>query len=186
MPLMIEAVPVSAESIVLIITKVEDPEELDTRFSRFAPHHVSEESPVQFDGADNIIDIFQKIYESRVKNGTKKPEASTDKDQPKADPGEINLIYLYRFQQLDDVIQASHGLNNYYTGVNSLYKDRHHKDYRLVVHQSSYSPEEFNKVCNILSEYGTGKAFSLSGEAYLQEHGELIIPSKALQTLFSL
>ncbi len=32
-PLMIEAIPVSSDSIVLIITKVEDPEELDTRFS---------------------------------------------------------------------------------------------------------------------------------------------------------
>ena len=31
-PLMIEAIPASADSIVLIITKVEDPEELDTRF----------------------------------------------------------------------------------------------------------------------------------------------------------
>ena len=34
-PLMIEAIPSSADSIVLIITKVEDPEELDTRFSKF-------------------------------------------------------------------------------------------------------------------------------------------------------
>ena len=36
-PLMIEAVPINGDSIVLIITKVEDPEEIDTRFSRFAP-----------------------------------------------------------------------------------------------------------------------------------------------------
>lgn len=36
-PLMIEAIPLNADCIVLIITKVEDPEELDTRFSRFAP-----------------------------------------------------------------------------------------------------------------------------------------------------
>lgn len=36
-PLMIEAIPSSSDSIVLIITKVEDPEELDTRFSKFAP-----------------------------------------------------------------------------------------------------------------------------------------------------
>ena len=36
-PLMIEAIPASADSIVLIITKVEDPEELDTRFSKFTP-----------------------------------------------------------------------------------------------------------------------------------------------------
>ena len=33
-PLMIEAIPVSADSIILIISKVEDPEELDTRFSQ--------------------------------------------------------------------------------------------------------------------------------------------------------
>ena len=32
-PLMIEAIPISSESIILIISKVEDPEELDTRFS---------------------------------------------------------------------------------------------------------------------------------------------------------
>ncbi len=31
-PLMIEAIPISMDSIVLIITKVEDPDELDTRF----------------------------------------------------------------------------------------------------------------------------------------------------------
>ena len=36
-PLMIEAIPLSGDCIVLIITKVEDPEELDTRFSKFAP-----------------------------------------------------------------------------------------------------------------------------------------------------
>lgn len=34
-PLMIEAIPVSPECLILVITKVEDPEELDTRFSRF-------------------------------------------------------------------------------------------------------------------------------------------------------
>ena len=36
-PLMIEAIPVSADCIVLIVTKVDDPEELDTRFSKFSP-----------------------------------------------------------------------------------------------------------------------------------------------------
>ena len=34
-PLMVEAIPLSSESIMLIVTKVEDPEELDTRFSNF-------------------------------------------------------------------------------------------------------------------------------------------------------
>lgn len=35
-PLMIEAIPVSSDCLILIVTKVEDPEELDTRFSRFS------------------------------------------------------------------------------------------------------------------------------------------------------
>ena len=35
-PLMIEAIPVSPDCLVLIITKVEEPDELDTRFSRFS------------------------------------------------------------------------------------------------------------------------------------------------------
>ena len=34
-PLMIEAIPISSECLILIVTKVEDPEELDTKFSRF-------------------------------------------------------------------------------------------------------------------------------------------------------
>ena len=36
-PLMVEAIPLSNESIMLVITKVDDPEEVDTRFSKFAP-----------------------------------------------------------------------------------------------------------------------------------------------------
>ncbi len=35
-PLMIEAIPVSPDCLILIVTKVEDPDELDTRFSRFS------------------------------------------------------------------------------------------------------------------------------------------------------
>ena len=36
-PLMIEAIPVNADCLVLVITKVEEPDELDTRFSNFTP-----------------------------------------------------------------------------------------------------------------------------------------------------
>ena len=35
-PLMIEAIPISSDSVILIVTKVEDPEELDTRFAKFS------------------------------------------------------------------------------------------------------------------------------------------------------
>ena len=67
-PLMIEAVPLNAECIVLIITKVEDPEELDTRFSRFAPS-VHEDTDYEEDedmadtSSDEVMDELTKINE---------------------------------------------------------------------------------------------------------------------------
>ena len=186
-PLMIEAIPVSTESIILIITKVEDPEELDTRFSKFSPFKGRESADtVQLDGADNIIDIFQKLCEAKVRNSAKK-SSTADTTEPvkgKEDLPEnaaVNLIRLYEFDDLDDVIAAARGLNGYFTGSNTLYKDPSDDIYKLVIHQSSCSPEEFNKICNILTEYGSGRAFTSSGEAYLAEHGEIISPSALLQ-----
>lgn len=185
-PLMIEAIPVSAESIILIITKVEDPEELDTRFSKFAPYKGGQQADtIQFDGADNIIDIFQKLCEAKLKSAQKQAEKTLAKPKGKASPDTepaINLVRLFVFPGLDDVIAAAHGLAGFFTGENTLYKDFPDENYHLVVHQSSCTPEEFNKVCNILSEYGQGRAFTLSGEAHLREHGELIC-TKAIQKL---
>lgn len=177
-PLMIEAIPVNTESIVLIITKVEDPEELDTRFSKFAPFKESEGDTLQFDGADNIIDIFQKLCDAKLKNTAKKAAAKksdvSKASENTANASPVNLIRLYSFRSLDDVIAASHSLNHFFTGTNNLYKDRASDAYQLVIHQSNQTPEAFNKVCNILSEYATGKAFTAAAEAHLLEHDYLI------------
>ena len=54
-PLIIEAVPISNECIMLIVTKVEDPEELDTRFSKFTP------SP---EDTEDLSDTDDEIYSS--------------------------------------------------------------------------------------------------------------------------
>ncbi|MDO5154524.1 MAG: adaptor protein MecA [Eubacteriales bacterium] len=63
-PLMIEAIPVSPECLILIITKVEDPEELDTRFSRFSKYTdiAPDEDPdneSDADNADDSLNIFE-------------------------------------------------------------------------------------------------------------------------------
>ena len=197
-PLMIEAIPISGESVVLIITKVEDPEELDTRFSKFSPYKKSKPVALHFDGADIIIYIFMKLYEETMKaissedSSEKQKNASAKNDQAASSSGtseneddaakiSVNLVRLYSFRTLDDAIAAAHGLDGFYKGVNTLYKDENAL-YQLIVHQSPCTAEEFNKVCNILSEYGSGHAFTPAGEAHLKEHGELIL-RKALQQL---
>ena len=72
-------------------------------------------------------------------------------------------------------------LDGYYYGENSLFRDAQTHLFYLVVHKSSHTPEEFNKVCNILSEYSTQISFSKSIEAYFNEHFDCMIRSKALQ-----
>ena len=203
-PLMIEAIPISMDSIVLIITKVEDPDELDTRFSKFTPFSSSgtdiPSTPPSIEGADDILDLFQKVYDARSKAAAKKksskPEsvsseantASTTKSEPSEEDSEVklDLIRNFTFRTLDDVILASKALNHFFTGKNSLYKDDFTEEYNLVLHQSGNSPSDFNKVCNMLSEYGSGKAFSFAGEAHLIEHADCILSGHALEQLADL
>ncbi len=81
-PLMIEAIPSSSDSIVLIITKVEDPEELDTRFSKFAP------SP--FDDTDTARKSLQTSWRAqRISAASQQGERSSGRDAWKAGPDRV-------------------------------------------------------------------------------------------------
>lgn len=195
-PLMIEAIPTSADSIILIISKVEDPEELDTRFSKFTPFGASgnglqDAPPLELEGADDILDIFQKIYEAKAKAMERKNKEKTTPENTESSPVKevsdpaisVNLMREYSFSSLDAVIEAAHGLNNFFKGINSLYKDDKSGCYSLILHQSGASAEDFNKVCNMLSEYGKGKACSPAKEAYFKEHGACILSKDALLKL---
>lgn len=183
-PLMIEAIPMPNDCIVLIITKVSDPEELDTRFSKFSPSNTEvldslpeSKKAASPEGADEVLDIFKRMTDQLLKNV---PEEKKE-EQSVAD--DINLTRLYCFGSLDSIIDAAHVLRNYYHGENRLYKNNSRKLYYLVLRKSSHTPEEFNKVCNILTEYGSNEPYTKSMEAYMAEHYDLVIKKDALQKL---
>lgn len=52
-PLMIEAIPISNDCLVLVVTKMEDPDELDTRFSRFSKINVDDSFDEDFSDIDD-------------------------------------------------------------------------------------------------------------------------------------
>ena len=190
-PLMVEAVPVAPDSIVLIITRVEDPQELDTRFAKFAPSGDDTDGPepVQYSGADDIIDLFHKLCDVKNKAqeiAKKAAQKENEKEPAASEEKNVDLVRTFHFSTLDDVISSAKALNQYFTGSNSLYKNRADANYQLVLHQSGCKPEEFNKVCNILSEYGRQESFSLAAEAFLLEHGNAMVKENALQELASL
>ena len=199
-PLMIEAIPLNSECIVLIITKVEDPEELDTRFSKFAPSvhdtdgNPEEASKVVSEGADDVLDLFKRIHESNfIDVPSKEVSSNTSTDSVKENEIPVadelldekpilDLTKVYLLDTLDSVTKLSRVLKFYYQGSNSLYKNKQTGAYTLVISKSGHTPEEFNKICNIISEYAAPERFTLAGEAYLEEHFEPVIKNTAVQS----
>ena len=187
-PLMIEAIPVSPESIVLIITKVEDPEELDTRFAKFSPSAGADTengpqiAPSRLEGADDILNLFNKIHEAHKRAMEASAQAKAEQEkETKEQP--FNLTRLYRFRDLDTAIRAAHIVHGIYNGNNSLYKNAEGHEYLLTMSKSSHTPEEYNRVCNILSEYASNLKYTPGNEAFFDEHLECIVADQALQRL---
>ena len=202
-PLMIEAIPLNSECIVLVITKVEDPEELDTRFSKFAPSVHDEDDSEDSDdsgkgldtmlhslteGADDVLDLFKKIHDGKLSDAVSNAAdalTQTVDGNPKSRNAKngVELTRIYSFDSLGLVARLAHVLVQYYNGRNSLYKNDKTAAYMLVVTQSEHTPEEFNKICNMLSEYGNPEKFVSASEAYTEEHFEPVIKENAIQAL---
>ncbi|MFP4698003.1 MAG: adaptor protein MecA [Eubacteriales bacterium] len=164
-PLMIEAIPLSADSIMLIITKVDDPNDLDAKFA-------------------NLTSNIKKFKKKQAKEGTdnSEPLEMKDKDKKFLVKSDKHLL-IYSFNNLDDVSLLSKQLELLYTGINSLYKNDKSKRFYLVIHKSDFDKSNFTTISAILSEYGTKETSTYATEAYYKEHFSIIIKNNALQTL---
>lgn len=183
-PLMIEAVPLNAECIVLIVTKVEDPEELDTRFSRFAPS-VMEDNGEGDDFDDEaspaeMLDLFRKIQETH-KPAAREAFQNTGESEAKAD--ESKRTRVFALHSLQQAMNAAAVTADHYEGLSSLYKEEKTGKYLLVLTQGESSRDSFDKTCNIISEYGSLQRTMPAGIHFLKEHYEALIPADAIPTL---
>lgn len=197
-PLMIEAIPYS-EHVVLIITKVEDPEELDTKFSNFAPGVREGDSALddmisEIGTAAEVLDLFKKIQDSVMPQAASFQEAAgtpfkkdaaaeNDYDEEKENP---NLTRMFTFSTLAHVNKLARLAGAGYNGLNSLYKDDAYGTYILIVTKGSHTREEYNRFCNMVSEYATMHKSKPATERFLEEHFAPIIKDNALQTLAEL
>lgn len=207
-PLMIEAIPLLPEALVLVITKVEDPDELDTRFSSFTEDHDWEED---MDAAYNEFQEYNDAlmdYDDSDESDTwsYSEDISSDKSieeepdfislpevlgmepKPKTIPEKKtrDIVMIFSFRTLDTVIQLSQHIDTIYHGQNTLYKDTANSVYYLVLHRSNHSPEEFSKICNVLYEYGSLVKNPGAMQYYYEEHYEPIIKNNALSVLSKL
>lgn len=214
-PLMIEAIPVNQDCLILVITKVEDPEELDTRFSKFSKpisvdmdedtdethqdesdeelndEETSSEEPEQHH--ETILDLLNEIdQELQGLSSAEKLATSTTKDDAKSDskakkiPTTSKLYRVFTFKTLSQVIDASKVIDSMYSKKNTLYKNPNNDLYYLVVYQMDSALDAFSNVCTLLSEFSKREQGTYASTSYLEEHFKLMIKENAISVLANL
>ena len=178
-PLMIEATPMPGENLVLVITKIDNPDELDTRFSQFTPAESKEELSAL--GADDVLNTFEQLR--KMFHGLTEGKGDELPFSPEETKTPATLTRIYRFPTLDAVITMAGRIASFYHGQNSLYKDRSQDDYELILEMSDHTPEEFNKICNMIAEYAAPVTSNYTEKDHILEHGEAIVLDQAIQIL---
>jgi len=206
-PLMIEAIPINSECIVLVITKVDDPDELDTRFSNFAPSLRDEEDEDEDDGdedyyddeydededdEEDVMSLFKRLQHSNMsdymdspmspQSDSKKVKEKTGGPKKKDLPGRKGSR-IFSFDSLHEVTKFAKIVSRKFNGNNTLYKNEALGKYYLILHQGDLDNTVFANICSLLTEYGKTELGSTADEHYLAEHYTVVIGGSAVQTL---
>ena len=248
-PLMIEAVPTGKDQLVLIITRVDDPGELDSRFHHLSGFQSSEkepdaQTPPALSGADDVLKLLRRFArqleekktspgrngnelktaaredgktaggETRADEGKERADLKgvnagksagdsketntgrqagdakgtiTDKDaagqERKAEKEFYQYTRFYLFRSLENVLAASKRVPEDYRGENTLYKNPDDGAYYLLVKKMDTDPEQFNRICNVLSEYSMPMDYSSGMDEFFREHMQVIVAGRAMQNL---
>lgn len=199
-PLMIEAIPTSKDSIVLVITKVDNPDDMDAKLDRFGladmdaslddePEENREEEPVSPD----IIDCFEQLHELMDEAHDKETgefiplseaiQKKKKKKQNKKKKEDLrDQMRVYSFASMDPLLPLARLLENEYSAKNSLWKNRADSRYFLLINRGG-SKSGFEQACFRLSEYGREERITYATEAYYNEHFQLILKDHALREL---
>ena len=209
-PLMIEAIPTSRESIVLVITKVDNPEEFDERFSRFGLNQqtmeydegqdyefVEDEEEDSGDETPEIVNCFEQLHDLLEEAGAKAnaefvPLSESLQGKKKSGKAKKNKaerlsdsVRVFSFDSLNVLISLAHMTNPQYTAKNTVWKDPVTKRYYLLVNRG-HGKNIFQSTCSLLSEFGKEEVVTYATQAYYNEHFQIIIKDRALTQLASI
>lgn len=196
-PLMIEASPVSPDCIELIITKVEDPEELDARFSRFAPpeEDFDEEDeispdiegyfePLRFDSSDIPTPPAKtQTPKAFVPMSETVPDLSPSASKENEEATPPKAFRLFSFPSWNMAAKAAMEIGSSYQGSSSLYKNPSNRLYYITLEGIADTESGFFFASNLCSEFGTKERTSCGTMGFLTEHCELIVAGNAIEIL---
>lgn len=167
MSLMIETAPAAKDAVVFTITRLTGDEQPFGDLS-------DPDSPAlsKLLGAESIAHFIQKLRSSLY-----------HEDEPDLPLPEERSCCIFSFENLEQVIQTADVFSGLFDVKTSLYKDDMSMCYLLVVCKNTISDQEFNRACNMLSEYAALEETDRSILSYIHEHNRLIIADNALEVL---
>ena len=187
-PLAIEVIPFQDHASITV-TKVQDPDELDSRYSRFAS---------DVDSGSGLLAGLDRLFRSlsgQVSGSDDEDEfyALTDSTQnlPFPDLGEEGIgvpvaNHFFYFDGLGDLLLLAHALKEDLSIANTLYKGVNEdgkRCYLLEIERGDLSDEAFNTICGFVTEYGSPCSNLDTFSYYITEHYERMIEGNALQSL---
>lgn len=185
-PLMVEAIPLPMNSIMLIISKIDDPEELDGRYSRFAP-------TVEEDILSDLMSLPMQLLEGAAdavrKQLTQSAPAApagqpTPTPEPEASPADA--LRIFAFSSLRQLAQAASLLKEPdKICLSSLYRPEN-GSYHLVILPVNAPDADYSRICNVLAEFGDKLPGGLPAAAYHEEHYEKLLECNALSAIAKL
>ncbi|MCR5692021.1 MAG: adaptor protein MecA [Eubacterium sp.] len=209
-PLMIEAIPTSRDSIVLVITKVDSPEDFEEKFGHFGLREEDLEDEDDIEDSDfnqdiseseetqkpyqDFLDLLRQDFDDSsdtkfipLHQAIQKKDKKKNKDHGKKKKVEDlrDQTRVFSFDSMNPIIHIAHTVSPSYKGKNTLWKNEAGKRYFLLINRGS-SKQEFRSTCANLSEYGKEEYVTYATEAYFNEHYTLIIKDKALAQLSQL
>ncbi len=166
-PIMIEIVPVSYDSIMLIITRVEDPSDIDDQFLEFQqPQPTGKESSSNIRKADSNPQVSKPVFQDL--NSYKKNELT-------------DVSFAYVFDSLEAVIAAAHELAKYRISQSDLYQED--DTYILLIKNRSTTKDLRILISGLLAEFGSVYKNNAVSFEYYKEHCELIMENDAIAKL---
>lgn len=165
-PLMIEAVPLSSDSIMLIITKVDNPDDIEDKFA-----NLPVPTTRTFKKKASTDDAFTE-------------DSALEKERMKDEL--IDVFYVYIFNSLDEVSQAVRKILDYDFTRSSLFKNTETNQYYLAIIADNI-PRWANRVIRgTLSEYGESAVHRHTALSYFEEHFDLLIKDNAVNIMSQL
>ena len=188
-PIVVEAMQTGKDSLVLMVTRVDDNVENDPKLAHIKNMRggFDEQSAEEYEDDSQENFQYNNIEKPAPDTSAKKPGADTLPNIPlkSADAGKpvVPAYAVCMFDSLEPLIKVAKMAESYYESDNSLYKSPENGKYYLVYTRNWNSEEQFLILMNQLREFGDPNTIIYASKYYIEEHYELIIEDDALQTL---